>query len=95
MGGERGDYISKENMLLDDLEGAIKRFRGGNNVCAISDLEEKTMENGGKSTVAGVVGAISATYDGFVAPCETGAKHGGMPLIYTEDTDSIMRLASV
>ena len=76
-------------MFLDDLEGTMKRFHGGNDVCAISSSDATPLGDGGEATVAGVIGAIISTADGVVAPCETVARNGGMPLLSNEETDSL------
>ena len=39
------------------------------------------MDNRVEATIDGPIGAIAATSDGVVSPCETGASNGGMPLL--------------
>ena len=67
--------------MLNYLEGMIKRFWGGYDVCAISSSRSATLGGGGEEIVSGVVCATTATSDGFVAPRETSASNGGMLLL--------------
>ena len=65
-------------MLLNYLEGLLKRFWGGDDVSFISSSDATMPDSGVKATVSGFVGSISATSYGFVAPHETGARGGGI-----------------
>ena len=47
-----------------------------------------TLEDGGKETFSGYVGAITTTYDGVIFTCENGASNGGLQLFSIEYTDS-------
>ena len=47
------------------------------------------------ATVDGVVGAISATSNSVVTPCETVSRNCWMLLLYNEDNDYLMMLSLV
>ena len=94
-GGDRGDNGLEEKVSLGDLEGMMKRFRGGDGVLAISSSDAATPHGEGEATVAEDVSAVAITSDGVVARREAGARNGGLPLLSTEETDSLTRLTSV
>ena len=73
----------------------MKKFRGSGKFHSISLLVTEKMDGGGKVTFYGVISAIAATYYGFVYPRKTSTMNGDLPLIFTEETDSIKRLISV
>ena len=51
-------------MLLDDLEGKMKRFQGDNNIRSIFSLDAATLDDGGEATFSAVIGIIATTSDG-------------------------------
>ena len=68
-------------MLLNDLEGMMKRFGGDKNFRAITSLDTSTPGSGVKSTVARVVGDIVVTSDSVFDPRENEESNGGLQFI--------------
>ena len=79
-------------MLLDNLEGKMKRFWGDNNLHVIYSSYTLILDNRGEETVSGVIGGIYGNYDGVVAPRETNARNSEIPFISIEETASLNRL---
>ena len=57
---------------MNDLKYMINRYWGNKNACAISSLDLKTLNGGGKETVAVIVHEISINYDNVISLRETG-----------------------
>ena len=71
-------------MLLDDLEGKMNQFWGGNVVCDIYYPDTPAVDDGGKETSYGLIIAIDSNFDGVISPHETNTSNCGTMLIYTE-----------